>query len=90
MRLVLPMVNEAAYILADKICDKAATVDVGMIYGTGFPPFKGGLLRWADQEGLEQIVERLNNFAKEVNQERYQVSPMLSMMVNDKRKFYDL
>lgn len=90
MRLFLPMVNEAAYILADKICDKAATVDVGMIYGTGFPPFKGGLLRWADQEGLEQIVERLNNFAREVNQERYQVSPMLSMMVNDKRKFYDL
>jgi 3-hydroxyacyl-CoA dehydrogenase/enoyl-CoA hydratase/3-hydroxybutyryl-CoA epimerase len=90
MRLFLPMVNEAAYILADKICDKAATIDVGMIYGTGFPPFKGGLLRWADQEGLEQIVERLNNFAKEVNQERYQVSPMLSMMVNDKRKFYDL
>ena len=90
MRLFLPMVNEAAYIFADKICDKAATVDVGMIYGTGFPPFKGGLLRWADQEGLEQIVERLNNFSKEVNQERYQVSPMLSLMVNDKRKFYDL
>jgi 3-hydroxyacyl-CoA dehydrogenase/enoyl-CoA hydratase/3-hydroxybutyryl-CoA epimerase len=90
MRLFLPMVNEAAYIFADKICDKAATVDVGMIYGIGFPPFKGGLLRWADQEGLEQIVERLNNFAKEVNQERYQVSPMLSLMVNDKRKFYDL
>jgi 3-hydroxyacyl-CoA dehydrogenase/enoyl-CoA hydratase/3-hydroxybutyryl-CoA epimerase len=66
MRLFLPMVNEAAYILADKICDKAATIDVGMIYGTGFPPFKGGLLRWADQEGLEQIVVRLNNFAKEV------------------------
>ncbi len=90
MRLFLPMVNEAAYILADKICDKAETVDVGMIYGTGFPPFKGGLLRWADQEGLEQIVERLNNFAKEVSQERYRVSPMLSLMVNDKRKFYDL
>ena len=90
MRLFLPMVNEAAYILADRICDKAATVDVGMIYGTGFPPFKGGLLRWADQEGLEQIVERLNNFAREVNQARYQVAPMLSLMVNDKRKFYDL
>jgi 3-hydroxyacyl-CoA dehydrogenase/enoyl-CoA hydratase/3-hydroxybutyryl-CoA epimerase len=84
------MVNEAAYILADKICDKAATVDVGMIYGTGFPPFKGGLLKWADQEGLESIVERLNNFAKDVNKDRYQVSPFLSLMVSDKRKFYDL
>jgi 3-hydroxyacyl-CoA dehydrogenase / enoyl-CoA hydratase / 3-hydroxybutyryl-CoA epimerase len=90
MRLFLPMVNEAAYLMADKICDKAATVDIGMIYGTGFPPFKGGLLRWADQEGLEQIVERINNFAKEVSAERYQLAPMLSMMVNDKRKFYDL
>jgi 3-hydroxyacyl-CoA dehydrogenase/enoyl-CoA hydratase/3-hydroxybutyryl-CoA epimerase len=90
MRLFLPMVNEAAYILADKICDKAATVDVGMIYGTGFPPFKGGLLRWADQEGLAQIQERLNNFAKEVSLDRYTPAPMLSMMVNDKRKFYDL
>jgi 3-hydroxyacyl-CoA dehydrogenase/enoyl-CoA hydratase/3-hydroxybutyryl-CoA epimerase len=90
MRLFLPMVNEAAYILADKICDKAATIDIGMIYGTGFPPFKGGLLRWADQEGLEQIMERLNNFGKEVSAERYRVAPMLSLMVNDKRKFYDL
>jgi 3-hydroxyacyl-CoA dehydrogenase / enoyl-CoA hydratase / 3-hydroxybutyryl-CoA epimerase len=90
MRLFLPMVNEAAYILADKICDKAATVDVGMIYGTGFPPFKGGLLKWADQEGLDSIVERLNNFAKDVNKDRYQVSPFLSLMVSDKRKFYDL
>jgi 3-hydroxyacyl-CoA dehydrogenase/enoyl-CoA hydratase/3-hydroxybutyryl-CoA epimerase len=90
MRLFLPMVNEAAYILADKICDKAATVDVGMIYGTGFPPFKGGLLRWADSEGLDQIVERINNFSKEVSSQRYQLAPLLSLMVNDKRKFYDL
>ncbi len=90
MRLFLPMVNEAAYIFADRICDKASTVDIGMIYGTGFPPFRGGLLRWADQEGLEQITERLNNFATEVSQNRYAVAPYLSMMVADKKKFYDL
>jgi 3-hydroxyacyl-CoA dehydrogenase / enoyl-CoA hydratase / 3-hydroxybutyryl-CoA epimerase len=90
MRLFLPMVNEAAYILADKVCDKAATVDVGMIYGTGFPPFRGGLLRWADQEGLDQIAERLSNFAKDVSPERYQIAPFLQMMIHDKKKFYDL
>ncbi len=90
MRLFLPMVNEAAYIFADKIVDKASTVDIGMIYGTGFPPFRGGLCRWADQEGLEQIAERLNNFAKEVNQSRYQIAPFLSLMIQDKKKFYDL
>ncbi len=90
MRLFLPMVNEAAYILADKIVDKASTVDVGMIYGTGFPPFRGGLLRWADQEGLDTIGERLNNFAKEVSAERYGIAPFLTMMIQGKKKFYDL
>lgn len=90
MRLFLPMVNEAAYILADKICDKASTVDIGMIYGTGFPPFRGGLLKWADQEGLDQIAERLNNFAKEVSFDRYSIAPFLSLMIQDKKKFYDL
>lgn len=90
MRLFLPMVNEAAYIFADRIVDKASTVDVGMIYGTGFPPFRGGLCKWADQEGLDQIAERLNNFAKDVSQARYQIAPFLAMMINDKKKFYDL
>jgi 3-hydroxyacyl-CoA dehydrogenase/enoyl-CoA hydratase/3-hydroxybutyryl-CoA epimerase len=90
MRLFLPMVNEAAYILADKICDKAATVDIGMIYGTGFPPFKGGLLKWADAEGLDRIAERLKNFASEVSRERYQIAPFLQLMIGDKKKFYDL
>lgn len=90
MRLFLPMVNEAAYIFADRIVDKAATVDVGMIYGTGFPPFRGGLCKWADQEGLDQIAERLENFSKEVSQDRYQIAPFLQMMINDKKKFYDL
>ncbi len=90
MRLFLPMVNEAAYIFADRIVDKAATVDIGMIYGTGFPPFRGGLCKWADQEGLDQISERLSNFAKEVSPERYNIAPFLSLMISDKRKFYDL
>ncbi len=90
MRLFLPMVNEAAYIFADRIVDKASTVDIGMIYGTGFPPFRGGLCKWADQEGLDQIAERLSNFAKEVSRERYQMAPFLAMMIQDKKKFYDL
>ena len=90
MRLFLPMVNEAAYIFADRIVDKADTVDIGMIYGTGFPPFRGGLCKWADQEGLDQIAERLNNFAKDVSEARYQIAPFLQMMINDKKKFYDL
>lgn len=90
MRLFLPMVNEAAYIFADKIVNSAATVDIGMIYGTGFPPFRGGLCKWADQEGLDQIAERLSNFSKDVSRDRYQIAPFLELMIHDKKKFYDL
>ena len=90
MRLFLPMVNEAAYIFADRIVDKASTVDIGMIYGTGFPPFKGGLLRWADQDGLETLAGRIRGFAKEVSADRFAIAPFLEMMIADKKKFYDL
>ncbi len=90
MRLFLPMVNEAAYIFADRIVDKASTVDIGMIYGTGFPPFKGGLLRWADQDGLDTLAARIRTFSKEVSAERFALAPFLEMMIADKKKFYDL
>ncbi len=90
MRLFLPMVNEAAYIFADKIVSDAATVDIGMIYGTGFPPFKGGLLRWADQEGLETLAVRIRNLAKDVSADRFAIAPFLELMILDKKKFYDL
>ena len=58
-RAVLCMVNEAARCLDEKIVDSPDTVDLGMIMGTGFPPFRGGLLRFADEYGLENIVARL-------------------------------
>jgi len=90
MRLFLPMINEASYILADKICDKAATVDIGMIYGTGFPPFRGGLLKYADQEGLDRIVNAIERFATEVNAHRYMLSPFLKDLAASGKKFYDL
>ncbi|MGH7602024.1 MAG: 3-hydroxyacyl-CoA dehydrogenase NAD-binding domain-containing protein, partial [bacterium] len=46
-RCVLPMINEAAMCLAEGIVRRPEDVDVGMIFGTGFPPFLGGLLRYA-------------------------------------------
>lgn len=90
MRLFLPMVNEVAYIFADKIVEDASTVDIGMIFGTGFPPFKGGLCRWADHEGLEKLAERIEALARDVSAERFALAPFLSMMIQDKKKFYDL
>ncbi|HTN74142.1 MAG TPA: 3-hydroxyacyl-CoA dehydrogenase NAD-binding domain-containing protein, partial [Pirellulaceae bacterium] len=47
-RLFLPMLLEATRILDDKIVRDPRDIDLGLIFGLGFPPFKGGLLFWAD------------------------------------------
>jgi 3-hydroxyacyl-CoA dehydrogenase / enoyl-CoA hydratase / 3-hydroxybutyryl-CoA epimerase len=89
MRVFLPMINEAAYILEDKIVDKAHDVDLGLIYGIGFPPFRGGLLRYADSQGLERILKAIKTYGQNVSMERYQASPYLEKLVEQKKKFYD-
>jgi 3-hydroxyacyl-CoA dehydrogenase/enoyl-CoA hydratase/3-hydroxybutyryl-CoA epimerase len=62
-RMVFSMINEAAMILDEKIVGSAAELDLAMIMGTGFPPFRGGLFRYADSVGLPDIVARLEEFA---------------------------
>lgn len=89
MRLVLPMINEAANILGEKIVADAASVDLGLIFGIGFPPFRGGLLWYADCEGLDRIKTAIESFAKEVSSTRYQLSDYLVNLVEQKKKFYE-
>jgi 3-hydroxyacyl-CoA dehydrogenase/enoyl-CoA hydratase/3-hydroxybutyryl-CoA epimerase len=64
LRMVLPMVNEAARCLAEGVVASPGKLDLALIMGTGFPPFRGGLCRWADGEGLFRLVgelQRLEN-----------------------------
>lgn len=58
-RCVFSMINEAARCLEERIVESPDEVDLGMIMGTGFPPFRGGLLRYADSEGLAKVVSGL-------------------------------
>jgi 3-hydroxyacyl-CoA dehydrogenase/enoyl-CoA hydratase/3-hydroxybutyryl-CoA epimerase len=58
-RLVDAMVNEAALALEERVVARPEEVDLAMVMGTGFPPFRGGLLRHADAAGVGTIVERL-------------------------------
>lgn len=89
MRLFLPMINEAAYILEDKIVERASDVDLGLIFGIGFPPFRGGLLRYADSEGVDKILGAIEKFKDEVSADRYCPAPLLKKLVSEKKKFYD-
>jgi 3-hydroxyacyl-CoA dehydrogenase/enoyl-CoA hydratase/3-hydroxybutyryl-CoA epimerase/3-hydroxyacyl-CoA dehydrogenase/enoyl-CoA hydratase/3-hydroxybutyryl-CoA epimerase/enoyl-CoA isomerase len=61
-RLFLPMVVEASRILAEGIVREPADVDMGLILGIGFPPFRGGLLRWTDTVGLRAVLEKLRKY----------------------------
>ncbi len=90
MRLMLPMINEASHILDEQIVSKASDVDLGMIFGIGFPPFRGGLLKYADSEGLDLIKGSLDKFALSVDSDRYKCSSYLANLVSSKKKFYDI
>jgi 3-hydroxyacyl-CoA dehydrogenase/enoyl-CoA hydratase/3-hydroxybutyryl-CoA epimerase len=63
MRLLLAMINEAARVLEDGIARSPGDIDLGMITGTGFPPFRGGLFRYADVLGLPAVLEDLETLA---------------------------
>ncbi len=75
-RMVLPMVNEAARCLEEGVVRSAGDLDLALILGTGFPPFRGGLCRWADRQGLAGLVEAMARLAGQVG-ERFTPSPAL-------------
>jgi 3-hydroxyacyl-CoA dehydrogenase/enoyl-CoA hydratase/3-hydroxybutyryl-CoA epimerase len=70
------MVNEAAWALEAAVVDSADRVDLAMIMGTGFPPFRGGLLRWADGVGLGTIMDGLQRFETTLGA-RFAPAPLL-------------
>jgi 3-hydroxyacyl-CoA dehydrogenase / enoyl-CoA hydratase / 3-hydroxybutyryl-CoA epimerase len=69
-RMIYPMVNEASLALAEGVVKTPGEVDLGMIMGTGFAPFRGGLLRYADSETPKRIVESLERFSGQGGGER--------------------
>jgi 3-hydroxyacyl-CoA dehydrogenase/enoyl-CoA hydratase/3-hydroxybutyryl-CoA epimerase/3-hydroxyacyl-CoA dehydrogenase/enoyl-CoA hydratase/3-hydroxybutyryl-CoA epimerase/enoyl-CoA isomerase len=85
-RLFLPMVTEATRILAEKVVRDPSDVDMGMILGTGFPTYRGGLLRWADQLGIPKLIEKLKQYEKLGL--RFQPTPLLLEMAGKGRGFY--
>ncbi len=58
-RLILPMLNESVACLRERVVEEADLLDAGVIFGTGFAPFRGGPLAYARARGLDAIVRRL-------------------------------
>jgi 3-hydroxyacyl-CoA dehydrogenase/enoyl-CoA hydratase/3-hydroxybutyryl-CoA epimerase len=62
-RTWMQMLNEVARSIEDGVVSDPKDVDVGVIFGFGFPPFRGGILREADRLGLDHVVGRLETYA---------------------------
>ena len=62
-------------------------LDLAMIMGTGFPPFRGGLLKFADDRGPADIVHRLNHLAQAVDQ-RFKPASYLLKLSKENKYFY--
>lgn len=87
-RCVLLMVNEASYILSEGVAHSPEDVDIGMIWGTGFPPFRGGLLQYADHRGVAKVVDRLSQLRDTLKDERFEPSPMIKEMAKGSKRFF--
>jgi 3-hydroxyacyl-CoA dehydrogenase/enoyl-CoA hydratase/3-hydroxybutyryl-CoA epimerase len=65
-RMVLRMLNEVVTCLRENIVDKSDHLDAGMVYGTGFAPFRGGPLRYIETMGADTLLQRLSKLEQEL------------------------
>ena len=81
LRLIAPAVNEAAWLI-EKGVATAEEIDLGVIHGLNYPR---GLLRMADDVGIDKIVEKLEKLYEEYKEDRYKVNPVLEKMVEENK-----
>src|SRR5881296_1672605 len=86
-RLVFLMVNEAARCVEEKVVDSPEDADYGMILGTGFAPFRGGPLRYAEHFGLKKVVDELERLAQ--SEKKFSACEILRKHARESTKFYE-
>lgn len=87
-RMFFVMINEAVRCLDEGIVPEASTVDIGMMLGAGFPPFRGGLLRYADSVRPAAILRDLERFEKSAGDKRFEPAALLRQMALGNSRFY--
>ena len=80
-------INEAALMIEQGICDRPQDMDLAMIYGTGFPPYRGGILRYADKWGLKNVFEKLVELEKQYGP-RFKPADQIKDMADSGETFY--
>jgi 3-hydroxyacyl-CoA dehydrogenase len=88
-RLVFALVNEAAHILEEGIAMRAGDIDIVYLYGYGFPAFRGGPMRYADELGLFSVAQAMQRFAsnRHADPAFWQPAPLLSRLAASGKTF---
>lgn len=86
-RLIFPMIDEAARCLEDRIVMKPREIDMAIVYGIGFPPFRGGLLKYADHVGLDLVAKTIQYVHEHKGAPR-DVASLIKKYVAEGRGFY--
>lgn len=88
-RYMCAMVNEAARVVGEGIARRPLDVDMTLLFGYGFPRYRGGPLKWADMQGLDEILADIKTYASE-DDFFWQPAPLLQQLVAQGRSFDDL
>jgi len=80
-------INEAAFMMEEGICDRPQDMDLAMIYGTGFPPYRGGILRYADKWGLANVLRHLLELEQRYGA-RFAPAKLIRDMAQSGKTFY--
>ncbi len=93
--LSMAMLNEAALLLEEQVVDGPRELDLATVFGMGFPPFRGGLLRWADSLGARDVLGRLQRIcgapdilARTNGSARFKPAPRLRAMAEANTSFH--
>ncbi|MEM8963675.1 MAG: 3-hydroxyacyl-CoA dehydrogenase NAD-binding domain-containing protein [Acidobacteriota bacterium] len=87
-RCWMQMLNEVARCIEDGVISRPSDIDIGVVFGLGFPPFRGGILREADKLGLDYVVGRLDTFAAAYGP-RLEPATLLRDMARSGKTFHD-
>lgn len=94
-RTVLAMLNEAARALEEEVVAGPRELDLATVFGMGFAPFHGGLLRWADTRGLSAVADSLTRIAalpkiagRDAGEARFTPAPLLAELAGAGRTFH--
>jgi len=84
MRILVMLINEAADALFWQVASRE-DIDLAMTKGVNYPK---GLLRWADDIGVAEVLARMKSLFSEYGEDRYRPSPLLQRMVSERKTFY--